>query len=301
VTDHAALWESLARSWSRSLRARNLSPATTKKYGESLGQLIAYLAAHEDVAPSQVKRRHVEEYIGFVVENRSASTASVRYRSLQQFFKWAVDEEECASDPMKNMRPPAIPEIPVPIVTDAQLSALLKACSGKSFASLRDTAIIRLFMDTGLRLAELSNIRLTDMDFDLEVVTVLGKNRRPRSVPYASKTAQALDRYLRSRAGQPFASSPNLWLGDRGKGPLTHWGVGRVIKRRGQEIGLAELHPHQFRHTAAHQWLANGGNETDAMRLFGWKSRQMLNRYGASAADERAVASARRLALGDRL
>jgi integrase len=81
---------------------------------------------------------------------------------------------------------------------------------------------------------------------------------------------------------------------------LTDTGIFQMVKRRGREAGL-ELHPHLFRHTAAHRWMAAGGSESDLMAISGWRSRQMLQRYGASAAQERAIAAHKRMALGDRL
>ena len=75
-----------------------------------------------------------------------------------------------------------------------------------------------------------------------------------------------------------------------------------MVRRRGREAGLGDkVHPHLFRHTFAHAWLSEGGQETDLMSVTGWRSRMMVQRYGASAAQERSWAAARRLALGDRL
>jgi integrase len=101
------------------------------------------------------------------------------------------------------------------------------------------------------------------------------------------------------RARHPKAREPGLWLGPQGA--LTTSGITQILRRRCREAGIAQLHPHQFRHTAAHAWLAFGGTEGDAMRIFGWRSREMLARYGASRADERARESFRRLLPGDRV
>lgn len=290
----------LLPSFQRSMRAGNRSPKTVKTYSEAVGQLGAFLAERGmPTDAAKVRREHVEAFVEDLLERWKPATANNRYRALDQFFKWLVGEGEMGASPMANMAPPTVPEQLVPVVSDDVVRALLATCAGNHFDDRRDAAIIRLFVDSGLRCSELVSLRLDDVDLDLEVAVVLGKGARPRSSPFGGKTTQALDRYLRVRRRHRHAGASWLWLGARGQ--MTDSGVRQMLERRCDLAGVERIHPHQLRHTFAHTWLAEGGSEGDLMRLAGWKSRQMLQRYGASAADERARAAHQAMKLGDRI
>ena len=159
------------------------------------------------------QRQHVQEFIADQVARWKPATAHNRYRGLHAFFKWAVAEGDLEAGPMDGMRPPQLPEQPVETVRPEHLARLLKACEGRDFTSRRDTAVILLLVDTGMRRAECVGMTMDDVDLDQRIVWVLGKGRRPRALPTGRKTAQALDRYLRVREGHRLAHLPHVWVG----------------------------------------------------------------------------------------
>jgi integrase/recombinase XerC len=192
----------LNASFRLALLGENKSERTVEAYTDAVRFFADFLeASGHPLTVTAITRDHIRGFIADQRKRWKPATAHNRYRGLHSFFTWAVDElDELPSHLMNGMKPPHIPEEPVPVLIDDQLRRLLKACEGKDFTALRDTAIIRLLMDTGLRRSECVGIMLAELDLKAQLAVVLGKGGRPRVVPFGRKTALALDRYIRARA-----------------------------------------------------------------------------------------------------
>ncbi|ETK36189.1 integrase [Microbispora sp. ATCC PTA-5024] len=236
----------------------------------------------------------------------SPGNAHKHYRNLRAYLGWLIrDGERTGPHPMMNVTEPKVPDQPPDVFTDDELAKLLKEASGPSFEDRRDTAIMRILMDTGMRASSLSGLRYStdqeesDVMLAKKLLRIRQKGGNVIFVPIGKKAARDLDRYIRIRARHPLAEEPALWLGKKGR--LTQSGVRQMLERRGKRAGVSNVHPHRFRHTFADDWLDAGGNAHDLMRIAGWSSLQMVGRYGRAAADRRAWAAHAKLSPGDRI
>lgn len=295
-----SLLDDLLTSWSIHLRALNRSKETIRGYHYAVRHFDRWCQANERPRdPVKQTALDVREWVISQLGRGVDNSASTRFGQLQQWFRWLAAEGEIPASPMTGVQRPKPIETPPPVLDDEQLSAIVAACAGNDWRDRRDMAMMRLFIDTGMRLAELTRMNLSELDLASSTSLITGKGNRRRLVPFGTKTTQALDRYLRARARRPHASSDSLWLSNRG--PISRETVGRIVDARGRRAGIDDLHAHLFRHTAAHNWLVLGGQEQDLMTIAGWRSRDMIARYGRSAAAERARQAHRRLAPGDRI
>jgi site-specific recombinase XerD len=286
--------ESTRDYWVLHLKSEHRAERTISTYLNALRRLDAFLA--DRGMPRElraIRREHLEAWIADMLERNQPGTVSIAFRSVRPFFRWLVDEDEIDRSPMDKMKAPAPPLNPPAVLGDDEIGRLLAACKGTDFISRRDLAILSLMLDTGIRRGELAGLRVGDLNLGQMVAFVeasTSKSRRGRAVAFGPTTAKAITRYLRHPKAAHAPDEP-LWRARTGL-PLTGNEIYHTLRRRAAQAGL-RVHPHQLRHTWASHMLGAGHSEGDVMALGGWASRDMLNRYGASAASDRAIAAYR--------
>jgi integrase/recombinase XerD len=226
-------------------------------------------------------------------------------RNLIQLFNFLERERRCPN-PYKNglNRYAEVKGRPKTLAADF-IDDLLEVTGGgkaRDFEMSRDHAIIRILRSEGIRRAELLGMVMHMLPADairnpvfqlvpLKSARAVGEGRL---VVLAPASARALATYLRARRNHPLADSDWVWLGTRSRGRLQNTGIRLMLTRRAEQAGYAGVTPHQFRHTFSDAWLKSGGSEGDLMRLNGWKSRAMVDRYADDVANQRALEAKRR-------
>jgi integrase/recombinase XerD len=234
------------------------------------------------------------------------SGTNTKQRNLRHLFSWlekAYGHPHPYTDDLNRYAPV---KIRPSTLAQGFIGDLLEVTGGgqaREFEDVRDHAIIRCLTE-GVRRAELLQVQTSDLSADLiqrpflRVVPL--KDARDsgegRIVALSPSTVRAVVAYLRVRRAHRRAEDRALWLGTRNRGPLKESGLYRMLKRRAEEAGYdPDVHPHQFRHIFASDWLEGGGAEGDLMRLMGWNDRSMLDRYGADLAVHRAIQAKQRM------
>ena len=224
----------------------------------------------------------------------------MRFRYLSIFFKSLVEHGVLRSNPCHGLKAPRarVPEVRFP--SDKSLANLLDATLYSDEYGVRDRAILRLLLSTGIRRIELVGMRVdadegsSDLRLESGLIRVVGKGGKARIVPLDAHVVADLVTYLRDlRPKLPGSHGTAFWLGQRG--PIGENTLNRIVKLRASAAGMGHLRPHQLRHAWANRMLSHEMSEGDVMTLGGWSSRAMLSRYGAYAATDRALRAALRV------
>jgi integrase len=295
-----------------SLQAEGRSVRTIGYYRDLLHPLLDYAwdKGWPDDARSLDSHR-VREFLSWVgsrayeyvvgnatkrVRKAKPSTAWPYYRALRRLFNWALGEGYLESSPLATIhfKPPAAP--PVEGYTVDKLRKLLAVCdldikTGARFTGIRNKAMLLLFIDSGLRRAEMVNLRLSDLDLDSRRVRVVGKGNKIGIAPFSPKVAKALWAWLIERKSR--AKTDRLWVTEEGN-PFSMEGLVSWFTRLKRRAGInGPGGVHRLRHTAALQYL-RGARDSFLLQLFlRHESLKMSRRYTRGLKAEEAIAAHR--------
>lgn len=290
----SAAWSVALQGFELDQLARGRSPKSIANRLSTIG-LLARWASAQGTEPGDVTKIIMKGYLVAQFKHRKGSGPVTLYYDCKVFFDWFAREWGVGS-PMAGIPRPKAKARAVPVLRPAQLRNVLAACKdGRSpWFAARDTAMVWLLLESGLRRAELAAANVEDLDLKARTITVpKGKGGKSRIAVFGDDSAAALWRWTK-RLGR---TSGPLFVSAQGH-RITPSGVGDILHRIGEAAGVQPLRPHMFRHAAAHYQLEDGAREGDLMETFGWSTSAMLRVYGAELKQERAIAAMRQHQVG---
>ncbi|MES2919744.1 MAG: tyrosine recombinase XerC [Pseudomonadota bacterium] len=252
---------------------RGLSPHTLKAYRRDLDKVAAFLRASGLGEWRSLEQLLLEEFIAGASETLDLRSQQRLLSSLRGFYDWLAERGEAAFNPARNLRlKTRRRELPRLLDVDA-LQALLDAPApdDEPERSLwtRDRAAMELFYSSGLRLAELANARLTDLDLAAGHITVTGKGNKTRRLPVGAKARTALASWLELRTRWDVTAAEWLFLGPRGQ-RFSERAIQLRLAHQARRAGLAQhLHPHMLRHSFASHLLESSHDLRAVQELLG--------------------------------
>ena len=244
-----------------SAQAEGKSERTMQLYEDTLSRFDVFAKKE----PKAITASDVRAFLNHLNSKGYAKTTVwTHYKELKVFFNFCLSEGYISNNPMALIKKPRIEKLLPRTLTDNEVIALLQAAKRtRGFLGKRNTAIIGLLFDSGLRATELCNLKVADVSLENQIVRVFGKGKKERVIPFSKTTAKLLFSYLKARGNLPFEE--RFYVTKNGDG-FDRKFLCKLIKRIAKKacIDTAKVSPHVFRHSFATSWIRAGG---DAKRL----------------------------------
>jgi integrase/recombinase XerD len=253
---------------------KGLSSNTVSAYGRDMVKFDAFAKKNKLVLKS-VTRDDLVDFLSSLYHQKLESRTVARHLvTIRNFFRFVQMQELISEDPAINLESPKIRRSLPDYLRLEEVEKLLAQPGEKTPIGLRDRAMLEVLYSSGLRVSELTNLRVMDLDRAVGCVRCIGKGDKERIVPVGKKAMALVDRYLRDARpkllgkGQP-TNSPVLFLNRRG-GRLSRVGVWKILSAYGRQAGLrVALTPHMLRHSFATHLLERGADLRSVQLMLG--------------------------------
>jgi len=272
-----------------SCKVEGKSYGTIECYSDKLKGFLWYTTNYDwpdDI--EAITTNHLREFLAYLRETPhrfnstcpramkpiNSTTIQKYYRALSALFNWSVSEGILETNSLVKIKVPRAEKKVVKSLSSAEVNQLILHF-GDSFDGVRNKAIILVLVDCGLRLGELLNLKLFDINMEQQLIKADGKTGE-RVVRFGTTTKKALKKYLKLR-DKVNGNNDSLWLTEKGI-TLKDSSVETMFIKLSKRTGI-RVHPHLLRHTFATMWLRNGGDSLMLQRLLGHTTLMMTNRY----------------------
>jgi len=246
------------------------SEHTCKNYRRDLINFQNFLHQQQIEHWQNVNYREVSAFAAYRHRNGLKSTSIAReLSSIRSFFQYLIREKQIKTNPAKEVSAPKSGQ-PLPKTCDAeQIDRLLNSGKSDDILFLRDVAMFELMYSSGLRLAELVSLNLSDIDLSQQQLIVTGKGNKTRYLPVGSKACEAIKRWLKERGNLLRGSNDALFISKQGKRISTR-NVQSRLNHLIKQQGLGQhLSPHTLRHSFATHMLESSGDLRAVQELLG--------------------------------
>jgi site-specific recombinase XerD len=282
----------LIQGFKLSCQTEGKSPKTIEWYTSFLTRFLQFLSSRGyPLSISQIDKNHIREFVKYLQLEaktphlgKSLSQATIQgyVRTLKSFFSWALREEYLDSNPMVRIPIPKATIKVVNTLSHDQIATLLMLCQNSNGLGYRNFTIMLLLLDSGIRVSELVNIDLEDINLTEGSIKIRrAKGNKERLVPMGSLVQRALWKYINHYRPQSLNDKiTKLFLSEDGV-PLTKNGVQQMLRRYGKRAGITGVRcsPHTFRHTFAKNYLLNGGDIFSLQKILGHSSLASVRLY----------------------
>ena len=256
---------------------RNYSPNTVKAYLNDVGTLTAFLAKEDLGSLFLLTDRIARFYLSTLHEHYDPKSIQRKLSSIRSMYKLLVDEYLIDNNPFWNLTPPKAKK-PLPkFVYEEEMADFLGRIDTSTPNGIRNASMFELLYGCGLRVSEITNIKITDIDFFNKTILVHGKGNKDRYLPVHDLAIEKLKTYLKEvrplfRSRTSSIDKSDLYLNFKG-GRLTDRGVRDILdKELDRQATNKKMSPHAFRHSFATHLLNNGADLRTVQELLGHKS-----------------------------
>jgi integrase/recombinase XerD len=251
---------------------KGLSPNTVTAYRLDLAKFNLF-AQKREVSLAGVTRDDLVDFLAALYrQNLESKSVARNLVTLRNFFRFAQTNELITDDPSINLESPKIRRSLPGYLRLEDVERLLQQPDAKTALGLRDRAMLEVLYSTGLRVSELTSLRVGDLDTKVGCVRCIGKGDKERLVPVGKKALATVERYLKDGRAELLGKAPvvpTLFLNRRGRG-LSRVGVWKILSAYGRRAGLrVALTPHMLRHSFATHLLERGADLRSVQLMLG--------------------------------